>query len=237
MAMEVERRRTHVLELAMMQSHKHQLNELLLHIEVAEYITTISATGIASNRIMLGEILAWLGCACRASSKELEIECWVPSVLEEDNGSVCSLHFAAKTMKEPPQADSACWRQIFKNPTIAKGYPIPHREGNEQHGLEIPLKMAAVLGYAQFATEFAGQYLLKGPCSALVAVAQSTLSTVWHYVVNTNLERMTYQQPLAEAKSLSKGVANPDCFRTSRHFVGWSSKMEVRAGMYPIILS
>ena len=61
-------------ELSTPQSHHHRLSELELHIELAEHTTTISAAGTASARVLVGEILAWLGCACRASSKELEIK-------------------------------------------------------------------------------------------------------------------------------------------------------------------
>lgn len=159
-------------------SHVHKLSELELHIELGDLTTVLSATGTSSARIMLGEILAWLGCACRASSKEFDIEYWVPFVLGEDNGSVCRLSYAPETLEKQSQANNTCWQQIFKNPTIAKGYPVPYRDKDEHFGLEIPLKMAAVLGYARFATEFAGYYLLKGPCSALVAVAQSASTTV-----------------------------------------------------------
>lgn len=55
--------------------------------------------------------------------------------------------------KDHARQNGTCWQHLFQNPTIVKGYPIRARSYNER-GLELPLKMMAMLGKHQSGKDF-----------------------------------------------------------------------------------
>ena len=193
--------------------------------------TSVTASGDSLALVELGQILAWLGASCRASRFEKEIEYYYPVLQPSNDGSYCKIlyHFSAVDNDTAvSKNNSSCWRKIFNNPTIAKGYPIPFREHDEEHGLEIPLNVAAVLAFARFATTFDERFLLKGPCSALVLKMKIGGSIIWHYVANEDLEPMTYRQALAEV--VEAPPVDFSSLEGSRHFIGWTSEAHVLTG-------
>lgn len=190
----------------------------------------VDATGSRIELVEIGEVLAWLGAACRASESDRISYC-VPRVACDGSIS-CSITYDFSEVDEKdvgPIGGSKCWLKIFNNPTIVEGYPIRSREQGEP-GLEVPINMAAVLGYAQFATSFNDQFLLKGPCSALLPTYRQGTTTIWHYIVNDDQEPMTYEQALGRQLDCPK--IDLLCLEGSRHFVGWTPNVQILTGMY-----
>jgi hypothetical protein len=79
---------------------------------------------------------------------------------------LCKIDFKVERELEE-QINSGCWHRLFRNPVIAKGFPIPSRTENNT-GLEMPLNMMADLIEASRATTFDGQLVIKGFCTMLV---------------------------------------------------------------------
>ena len=207
-------------------------DNLIQHIIVLEYRILVTATGSEVELIELGEVFAWLSAACRSSSDRGIAYCSPYISSNTNTPSCCVISCAFDTVARPPVdsgQDNTCWLKIFNNPTIAKGYPIRLREQGEP-GLEIPLNMAAVLGYAQFATSFDGRFLLKGPCSAFVPKLRQGPSVIWHYLINENQDPMTYDQALGEYAEAPELDLFP--LEASRHFIGWTPKAQILTGEY-----
>lgn len=188
----------------------------------------VKATGSQIELLELGEVLTWLGAACRASNNDRITYC-IPQIACE-RSACCSINYEFSeidALDSGTGSGSKCWLKIFNNPTIVRGYPVRLREQGEP-GLEIPINMAAVLGYAGFATFFNDHFLLKGPCSALIPTIRQETTIIWHYIVNDNQEPLTYEQALGRQPDCPK--IDLFCLEGSRHFVGWTPKVRILTG-------
>ena len=194
------------------------------------------AHGSPSNLVQLGEILAWLGAACWASSCTNDIEYCAPSISISGFGSgsvnACKIRFIyEKTDVEDLSLprDDLCWQKLFLNPAITKGYPVNYRKHNEK-GIEIPIQMAAAVSHAQWVTTFGGLLVLKGVCSALIPVARFGSSIIWHYYINEDGKRISYDDILKQKGA--QGVLNLSSILSFKHFVGWTPEAHVMIGTH-----
>lgn len=189
---------------------------------------SIHVTGSQIELLEVGEVLTWLGATCRVSDSDSITYC-SPQVTGVALAH-CTISYDFEGVENDEfgsSSNNTCWLKIFNNPTIVRGYPIRSREQKEP-GLEIPLNMAAVLGYAQFATSFNDQFLLKGPCSAFIPTMQKGASIIWHYIVNDNQESLTYEQATGRQSDCPK--IDLLCLQGSRHFVGWTPSVRLLTG-------
>ncbi|KAK3052251.1 hypothetical protein LTR09_006461 [Extremus antarcticus] len=115
---------------------------------------------------------------------------------------------------------------MFRDATIAVGYPSPVRNNNER-GLEVPFSLLPVLSRTYWLAEYNGKTLLKGYNSILNLVEQCDESVQWHLLVNKDQSRMSYTEG-DELASLQG--ANEAFFSERRHFVGWAPSAVVLAG-------
>ena len=194
--------------------------------------TVVFARGSCLELIEIGEVLAWIGAACRASSFDDDYQYCTPSVLgsEANDVTTCRISFKfanPESLWPEVESNTQCWRNIFRNPTIAKGYPVQRRDHSEM-GLEIPIDIAASLGQAMYATTFMGMFLLKGFCSAFVPQISTGTSIVWHYLVNLNSDRLSYGEALRyQSQQTSIDISS---LEGRRHFIGWSSEVHELIG-------
>ncbi|KAL6849042.1 hypothetical protein ACO1O0_008572 [Amphichorda felina] len=84
-----------------------------------------------------------------------------------------------------------CWHDIFKNPVIVKGYPIPQRP-EWSTGLEIPLNMMAGLARSQRLDRFRDKLYIKGFSTMLVPTKQIGDVICWHMIYNKDGSRISY---------------------------------------------
>ncbi|GAB1315215.1 hypothetical protein MFIFM68171_05425 [Madurella fahalii] len=118
-----------------------------------------------------------------------------------------------------------CWRGMFRNPVIVRGYPIPCRAASEADtGLEIPLGMIAALTNCQQVVNFAGMTYLKGFAAMLAAVRVVGDVVFWHLCYNPDGKYISYEDSrvsrIGEARALSMGA-----LEGCRHIVGWSDNV------------
>ena len=126
--------------------------------------------------------------------------------------------------------EQSCWIELFGNPVIARGFPIPKRNNDEQ-GLEISLEMMAALGGARHVTEYDGGLVMKGCSSMFIPVKRTTDAIQWHFIKGNGDESMPYH----ELKKWNCNRAmltslNFDSLKSTRAFLGWWKLSETHLG-------
>lgn len=200
----------------------------------------IEVSGTGDSVAGIGELLAWLGAALRSSPYKAGIAYCSPTLnilmgkapLTVTGASLipdvlCEIGFMVHRVEnhiEPPNGQ--CWHDMFRNPVIVKGYPIPGR-ATLHKGLEIPLNMMAGLVRTKCANPFNGNIFIKGFSSMLVPTSINKDTLTWHLLCNKDGRRISYQDhdlTLSPTFSISY-------LESARHFVGWCSEVKNYAGM------
>ena len=179
----------------------------------------------------IGEQLAWLGAACRASPSEGYHKHSLPSIKYRASLKLFDIRYRLEDIpKEKLFQDGTCWHSLFRNPVIVRGFPILAR-GHDERGLEISLDMMASLAGAERATVFGDQLVIKGFSTMLVPTKCSDNSVVWHFLFNEDGSRLPYSA-IKERCPMRVGIDRVDysCLTSSRHFLGWASKVSLHTG-------
>lgn len=133
-----------------------------------------------------------------------------------------------KSSQEANHLENAtCWHQMFRNPTIAYGYPIPARRHGDE-GLEVSLAIMALLGAAPRIIHFGQTLFLKGFCSLFVPMIRIGQSVIWHYLLQADGQRISYNCGLALERNCNDLTWST--LQESRHFVGWTPSAKITAG-------
>jgi hypothetical protein len=136
--------------------------------------------------------------------------------------------------KDFAKADnSECWHRLFRNPTIAHGFPIDARQ-HEQKGLEVSLDVLYTLAETRYATRYEDTLLLKGHCTLLVPTQRVGHSFVWHLLCSDDGKRIPYYRFREQCSDwlhlndLELGELDTE---HARHFVGWTSHIDRYLGL------
>ena len=184
--------------------------------------TVVDASGLAVALLETFECAAWLGAACRPSPRSDNISCIETNVKSGDGGFLSfDIEYTCTTVEshDDQASDPTCWQDMFRNPVIAGGYPVPLREANEQ-GLEVSVPLLTTLGQTYWATTFNG-FLLKGFNSLMVPVKRIGNSVIWHFKVSKDGDRMPYTD--GHQTSSAFHCYSDAIFPGARHFVGWTN--------------
>ena len=200
----------------------------------------MEAFGTGHSVAEIGEQLAWLGAALRSSPYELGVTYCTPFIsdihIPNSQHSVsewspwleilCKIDFIVQKMDEHLKlSNGQCWHNMFRNPVVVKGYPIPRRS-EPNTGLEIPLNMMAGLAGTRLINTFNKQLFIKSFSTVLVPTKRDGSLLIWHLLFNKNGNRISYLDntfPHAENLSISD-------LENSRHVLGWCSEVKYNAG-------
>lgn len=177
--------------------------------------------------VEIGEQIAWLGAALRASENGQIGRSQVEILAREKQYDIeFDVRFVSDSL---PEGEKSCWHDLFVNPVIVHGFPIPDR--GEERGLEIPLQMMASLGGASHAIEYEGGLVMKGFSSMFVPLKRSGDSIQWHFVRNEDDSRLEYWQAdkQCSGRALLDSV-DQDSLTSTRAFLGWWGKTVTRLG-------
>ncbi|KUJ15384.1 uncharacterized protein LY89DRAFT_735500 [Mollisia scopiformis] len=211
------------------------------HLTVYDYPTQIrvSATGNAFSVAEVGEQLAWLGAALRSSPNDQEVAYCKPFISEITSSS-CKFDFEIQTKGERDDTSSGdCWQNLFRNPMVVIGYPIPRRPVADR-GLEVSLDIMVTLANTRRLIDFCGRTFVKG-FSAMLTVMEVIEDTVfWHLFYNEDRSYISYSDPRIlrnPSSPQSLAIKNPD---SKRHILGWCESIRNYAGnrissMFPTI--
>lgn len=200
----------------------------------------VEAIGTAYSVAEVGEQFAWIGSALRTSPSSSEFAYSVPhleeariasqSVERLERGLKAHVRFGItfsvqQDSEQQTKAQCQCWHKMFRNPVIAKGYPIPRRvEPNT--GLEMPINMMAGLVGTRHVNVFDGKLFIKGHASMLIPRRRHGDLLLWHFLRLPSGERISYWH---EAGPHIAGI-DKSHLSTLRHIVGWCSQAKFVAG-------
>ncbi|KAH8812428.1 hypothetical protein F5884DRAFT_309735 [Xylogone sp. PMI_703] len=203
----------------------------------SKFIVGAFGTGAAISEI--GEQLAWLGAALRSSPYETGVTWSIPfiddiiikNVSRQVSGIsdppiiICKIGFNVEKQGFFQLSNGQCWHNLFRNPVVVKGYPIPRRSETDA-GLEIPLNLMAGLTGARRVNSFNGKLFIKGFSSMLIPTKRNRDILVWHLLYNQDGARISYLEttvPHAENINISN-------LESARHILGWCSEVKYCAG-------
>lgn len=201
----------------------------------------VEATGTAFSLVEVGEQFAWLGAALRSSPWEsgvaycspfitdIHVENFPPSRITTSDryNKLCKIGFTMEQMKYLTPSNGQCWHNMFNNPVVVKGYPIPYRSV-ETPGLELPLNMMAGLAQTSRADTFNGKLFIKGFSTMLIPTKCSGVLVNWHLLYNKDGNRLSYlnnNSPHAE----EVGAVHLELLR---QVIGWCLEVKINAGKY-----
>lgn len=201
----------------------------------------VETIGTAYSVAEVGEQFAWIGSALRSSPYRYGVACCTPRLAKVQHSHETTKRLdtavAGKTtfnMDFSVQHESdhvnrtpcQCWHNMFRNPVLVEGYPIPRRlEANT--GLEIPLNMMAGLLGTVRADVFDGKVFIKGHSSMLVPTRQTGDLILWHFLQNRHVEPMLYRHHQGPHALIDFSVLEDP---KVRHIVGWLSEAKVLSG-------
>lgn len=199
---------------------------------------TLEVIGLADSIVEIGEQLAWLGSALRVSPYQTGVavvnafvsRMWISPASEVTQGSssnfFCNINFnldAVDSTGEIPNGQ--CWHDLFRNPVIVKGYPIP-RPPLSNMGLEISLDTMAHLAGTRHIHLFNNKIFIKAFSTMLVPTRHSDNIFVWHLLSKKNGDRISYLD--SDGSHVEETKLND--LETSRHILGWSSSVRYLTG-------
>lgn len=190
----------------------------------------VEAIGLAVSIAETGEQLAWLGAALRTSPQQDGLVHCTPTI-HNSYGSAYRIEFTLEAVPQPPRnVNGQCWHDIFRNPVIVKGYPIPRRvEWNT--GLEIPLNIMARLARTQRVDRFKEKVYMKGFSTLLVPTKRNENILCWHLIYNRDGSRISY---LDDYLHQQQYIGRLD-LESLRHILGWCSEARFYAGISTLL--
>lgn len=129
-------------------------------------------------------------------------------------------------VRERRSTDGSCRHAMFRNPVIAKHYPVPARSAGEK-GLEISVELMFSLAQISWATIYNGNLVLKGFATLLTPTLEIGTSVLWHLKADKSGKRQSYNDgwELSHLHTLDDAL-----FFGARDFVGWVNAAEHLVG-------
>lgn len=185
--------------------------------------------GVARTIAEVGEQFAWLGSALRASTRRHGLQYSIPLLRQQIVAPLQTqsyvLEFSTVDAESAQVSDGQCWHDLFVNPVIVKGFPIPSRH-DPNTGVEMPLDMMASLIGSGKIDRFHGKAMIKGFSAILIPMKRSSDVLIWHLVANKEGGHISYTN---DAILGAIDVKDED-LTSLRHVVGWCSRALFFAG-------
>ncbi|KAL8325300.1 hypothetical protein RB597_008523 [Gaeumannomyces tritici] len=168
----------------------------------------LEAVGTSGSLVEVGEMFAWITTAFRAGMGKEVVQ--LMPIVEEITDHPITFTISIQpheTASEPQKPQGQCWRDLFRNPVVAHGFPVKRRPDRKKLlGLEVTLDMAG--------TEE----------EALVA---------WHVFFNGDGDRISFADPrIREAYSQAGAHAGIAQVENARHVIGWCENVKNYAGAH-----
>ncbi|KAK2592180.1 hypothetical protein QQS21_010122 [Conoideocrella luteorostrata] len=213
--------------------------ELIAWIDASNFMVEVLGKGDSIAQV--GEQLAWLAAALRSSpTDEPGVASCTPFIddihqCNDSSGSpttlvwpamLCKIDFTVQT-KAPDfePSNGQCWHNVFRNPVVVEGYPIPRRS-EPNTGLEISLNIMAGLVGTKRVNTFNGYIFIKGFSAMLVPTRNTGDLLIWHLLYKKDGNHISYlDNTVAHAQNLIEFE-----LEEARHIIGWCSEVKYCAG-------
>ena len=143
-------------------------------------MASISVNGSLKELIEVAQQLAWITASFRIPQYG---QVSYSEISFERTGNMVFNIFPLE-LEAVRQRASACWLSLFVNGVVARGFPIPARDG--QKGIEIPFPIMTGLANVMYPVFHAEGVYLRGFSNLLfpTAVSQDIKSVQWHLVTS-----------------------------------------------------
>ncbi|RSL61850.1 hypothetical protein CEP53_004930 [Fusarium sp. AF-6] len=192
----------------------------------------VEVEGTADSIATVAEQIIWLGASLRRSCTESGLATCRPRIRRSGPaGAGASTNFDIEfTIEEhrpnPREPGTGqCWHEMFRNPVVVGGYPIPRRT-QYGSGLEMPLNVMAGLTGCPRVNQYLGHHFLKGFATALVPTGMMKDAILWHLYYTADGSRLPYP----DMDSMDKINVGFEGLSQGRHIVGWCSKAQFFTG-------
>ncbi|RDW67029.1 hypothetical protein BP5796_09778 [Coleophoma crateriformis] len=187
---------------------------------------SINVKGSGESVIEIAQQFAWLITALRTTHTGQVGLCHalitdITRNLKSAQLQTCTFEITT-SMEDLQSNKSSCWHELFFNPVIACGFPIPRR--NDEKGLEVPIHIMTALCGASHTIEYKGGIVIKGFSSMLVPLKRSASgdSIQWHLIRNEDDSRLPYWEvdKRCPGRALVDSV-DMASLASTRAFLGW----------------
>lgn len=206
--------------------------------------------GVLVSIAEMGELISWLGAALRTSPRDNGLIYCVPNMRRiasntapsNQNGGlrpcthdIYEINFAMEEISQRlPEVNGQCWHDIFKNPVVVRGYPIPRRR-EWRTGLEISLNIMAGLAQTQRLNQFKEKTYIKGFSTMLFPTKENGEIVCWHLIYDKKGGRISYNNDRDGISYLGDDKDQEGCvgqinLENYRHVLGWCSEARLYAG-------
>ncbi|KAK7936030.1 hypothetical protein PG985_001525 [Apiospora marii] len=208
----------------------------------------VVASGLPYSVAEVGEVLAWITAALQQSPHRTTAASCTPVVefQAKDNDfqsasegrqrpQLLCLCIVGGKLQEfnhiEPDSVAQCWLNMFRNPVIVNGYPIPRRI-RAGTGLEVSIEIMALLTNARYLIDFNRRTFLKG-LSTMLAITEVVESTIfWHLYYDTDGGYISYENPQVPRlrETMASLALNHDQVVRCRHILGWCGNVSTLFG-------
>lgn len=189
----------------------------------------VEVRGVAVSIAETGEQLGWLGAALRSSSRQIGLVYCKPTItniIQKRPDIDVAYEMSFTEIPQPRSTTNGqCWHDIFRNPVVVRGYPIPKRT-QSRTGLDISLNIMAGLAQTQRVDRFDSRVYIKGFSTMLVPTRLEGNFLYWHLVYNKEGSRISYLDGVLEQE---QRIVHMD-LKDFRHVLGWCSEARFYAG-------
>lgn len=224
----------------------------MVEVQKSGNMLAVKAQGPSDYAAEVGQQLGWLGSALHVSPSTNAISYCSPVVNEIrrpiplfvgepwSDGSEAWFEIRFVLDQTDVISDSLngqCWHGLFRNPVVARGYPIPRRS-EYNTGLDIPLNILARLAQAHRATMFDGKMVIKGFSTMLVPTKRTEDMLIWHLLFNNDQRHISYgDHRVSSTQELYDESATVNDLERCRNILGWASVASNHAGKYNRLLN
>lgn len=140
------------------------------------------------------------------------------------------MRFKIDTVGIDEDEGQLCWHPLTGDSVITSGFPIAGR-GQEDKGLQIPLRIMAALGGVSYAMDAGSGYILRGEDVAFVPVARRDQHVQWHLVrrdeVLESYTQLANGSQKLDVQALSSTIAFLGRTRHVFNFVGMCGMVKI----------
>ena len=195
----------------------------ILNLQFSPYEAYLTAQPVGNLDfvISIGQQLAWLSAACQFSNELCYADTsWM--ITDED------VEIRTCLVPIDEAEEKFCWHNLTGDTVIVSGFPMEDR-GEQDIGLQIPLKIMAALGGISFGVNEGNGFSLQSRTAAFVPTSVTENRVQWHlHVLDTkDTDRcfQSFEHISLDERSLSNSIS----------YLGWATDVLINAGVWRFI--
>ena len=190
----------------------------------------VEVNGSVRDLVQIAQQFAWLSASFR-ESKDGQLSYSEISLKQSDTNI---FEMRPIELEEVRPRASACWLRIFTNRVIARGLPVPARDGEEKE-IELPFQVMISLAKIMYPMSSLGKSYLKGYSGILfpTAISSDRNSVQWHMIMPSGPKAYLAPGTVVPSEGNDPCVKSgniEDLTSADRTFLGYARSIEAHIG-------